>query len=124
MNEQAKAMSDIPNISVVICAYTEARWNDLVEAVASMKNQTLPPREIIIVIDYNPALLNRVRTEIPAVTVVENNEARGLSGARNSGIAVAGGHVIAFMDEDATAAPDWLARLSAGYEDANVFGVG
>ncbi len=112
------------DISVVICAYTEARWKDLVEAVASVGDQTLPPREIIVVIDYNPALFNRVRAEIPGVKVVENTESRGLSGARNSGIAVAAGDIIAFMDEDATAAPDWLARLSAGYADASVYGVG
>lgn len=110
-------------ISVVICAYTEARWDDLGAAVQSVQQQTRPPQEIIVVIDHNPALLERVRANIAGVVVVENREARGLSGARNSGIAAAQGEVIAFLDEDSTAAPDWLARLIAGYTD-RVIGVG
>jgi glycosyltransferase involved in cell wall biosynthesis len=114
-------MSDI---SVVICAYTESRWNELVDAVASMRSQTLSPLEIIVVIDHNPALFERARAAFPDVIVIENKEKRGLSGARNSGIAVVQGDKIAFMDEDATAAPDWLAQLEAGYQDPAVLGVG
>ncbi len=112
------------DISVVICAYTEARWHDLLAAVDSVQRQSAPPREIIIVIDHNPALLERTRTHLAGVVVVKNREQRGLSGARNSGIAVARGDVIAFMDEDAVAAPDWLARLAASYENPQVLGVG
>jgi glycosyltransferase involved in cell wall biosynthesis len=112
------------DISVIICAYTEARWDDLVTAVESVQGQSVPPGEIIIVIDHNPGLLERVRAHIPGVVVVENRESRGLSGARNSGIAVAQGEVIAFLDEDAVAAPDWLEQLSAGYKDPLVLGVG
>ncbi len=112
------------DISVVICAYTEKRWDDLCAAVESMQKQTLPPREIIIVIDYNPALLERVKTHLSGVIVTENKEQKGLSGARNSGIAMAQGEIIAFMDEDAMAAPDWLEKLSRGYEDSHTLGVG
>jgi glycosyltransferase involved in cell wall biosynthesis len=55
---------------------------------------------------------------------VENQEAPGLSGARNSGLAVAQGSIIAFLDDDAVAAPDWLARLRQGYDDPQAIGVG
>ncbi len=113
----------MPSISVIICAYTDARWDELVASVQSVQQQSLSPQEIIVVIDHNPALLERVRGQISGVTAVENTEPRGLSGARNSGIAAARGDVIAFMDEDSTADPDWLARLSAGYTD-QVIGVG
>ena len=77
------------DVSVVICAYTEARWQDLLAAVDSVQRQSAPPREIIIVIDHNPALLERTRTHLAGVVVVKNREQRGLSGARNSGIAAA-----------------------------------
>jgi glucosyl-dolichyl phosphate glucuronosyltransferase len=118
-------MLDAPeDISVIICAYTEERWDDLVGAVESVRRQSLPPREIIVVVDHNPSLLERVRTEIPGVVAIENREARGLSGARNSGILAAAGGLLAFLDEDALAAPDWLERLSAGYADPQVLGVG
>ena len=111
-------------LSVILCAYTEERWNDLVEAVASIKNQYQPPGEIILVIDHNPALLEQARMKIPGVIVIENAGPKGLSGARNSGIIAAKGQIIAFMDEDALAAPDWLSCLSNSYRDSSVIGVG
>ena len=96
-------MSDIRDISVVICAYTHDRWDDLVSAVASMHSQTLQPREVIVVIDHNPELFARAGSALDGVVVIENHERKGLSGARNSGIARAQGQIIAFMDEDAVA---------------------
>ncbi|MBV9790510.1 MAG: glycosyltransferase family 2 protein [Chloroflexi bacterium] len=110
--------------SVILCAYTEARWHDLVAAVASVQRQTLPPGEIIVVVDHNPRLLERARAEWPDLTVIENSGAQGLSGARNSGVAMAQGALIVFLDDDAAAAPDWLERLSACYADPSVVGVG
>ncbi len=63
------------DISVIICAYTEDRWNALIEAVGSVQHQTLPPSEIIVAIDHNPGLLKRVQEQVPGVVVVENTEA-------------------------------------------------
>ena len=118
-------MSDsVSTISVVICAYTEERWPQLVKAIASVRNQTLLPREIILVVDHNPRLLARAKGQLRDVIVIENRQARGLYGARNSGIAVARGEIVAFIDEDATAAPDWLAWLNCYYGDPQVLGVG
>ena len=112
------------DVSVIICAYTEARWFDLIAAVKSLYRQNVPEREIIVVVDYNLHLFERVRTELPGIVVVENSESHGLSGARNSGIAVAKSSLIAFLDDDATAEPDWLERFSRFFEDSQVLGVG
>ncbi len=118
-------MNKVTNkISVIICAYTEDRWPDLVEAVESVLAQTLPPEEIILVIDHNPTLFERVQSRFPVVTAVQNSEAPGLSGARNSGIAAARGEVTAFLDDDAVAAPDWLEKLAAAYHQSGVIAVG
>jgi len=117
-------MIDIHDISVVICAYTLNRWDDLVSAVESMRSQTLQPHEVIVVIDHNPELFARAGNALDGVVVVENHESKGLSGARNSGIARARGHIVAFMDEDAVAEPQWLERLSADYADERVVGIG
>lgn len=112
------------DISVVICAYTEERWHDLVAAVLSIQQQSAPPYEIIVVIDHNPRLLERVQAHIPDVIVAENHEPRGLSGARNSGIALARSRLIAFLDDDAIAEPDWLLLLSRCCTDPQVLGAG
>ena len=42
-------------ISVVICAHTEQRWNETLAAVGSVREQSLPSNEIIVVVDHNPS---------------------------------------------------------------------
>ena len=113
-----------PDVSVVICAVSEARYDCLIAAVASVQRQSVPAREIIMVIDHNPPLLERALRQFPEVCVMENHEAPGLGGARNSGLAAAQGAVVAFLDDDAVATPVWLEQLSAGYEDPDIVGVG
>lgn len=113
-----------PTVSVIVCAYTDARWTELIAAVESVQHQTMPPHEIIVVVDYNPDLLRRAQAQFAGVSVVANSGARGLSGARNSGVALAQGDVLAFLDDDAIAASDWLDVLCADYDDPTVIGVG
>jgi len=115
---------DTHELSVIICTYTEARWDDLVDAVSSALRQRQPPREVVVVVDHNPALFTRVRRDLRDVVAIENVEERGLSGGRNSGVRVARGDVVAFLDDDAVAAPDWSEMLLQHYSDARVYGVG
>jgi glucosyl-dolichyl phosphate glucuronosyltransferase len=112
------------DISVVICAYTEKRWDELSAAVQSLQGQSLLPHEVILVIDHNPTLLERARARFSNIVILESQEVHGLAGARNTGIERASGQIIAFLDDDAVAAPNWLELLRASYEDLNVVGVG
>ena len=116
--------TDIPQVSVVICTYTESRWHDLVDAVESCREQGDPPGEVIVVVDHNPGLLATVRSQLRDVVAVENTQERGLSGARNSGIAVARHGIVAFLDDDAIAGADWLHWLRLPYGSPEVLGVG
>lgn len=117
------AAPPVPSASVVLCAYTLNRWDDICAAVESLRRQTCPPGEVILVSDHNPALLDRARAELPGVTVLANAESRGLSGARNTGVAAATGEVVAFLDDDASADPGWLERLLEPYATPGVIGV-
>ncbi|MDX6426583.1 MAG: glucosyl-dolichyl phosphate glucuronosyltransferase, partial [Gaiellaceae bacterium] len=112
------------SFSVVICAYSDDRWLDLERAVASVETQTRPALETVVVVDHNPGLLARARAELAGVHSVPNSGERGLSGARNSGVAAARGDIVAFLDDDAAAADEWLERLAACYADEEVIGVG
>jgi GT2 family glycosyltransferase len=111
-------------ISVIVCAYTEARWDALRAAVDSLAHQTLEPEEVVLVVDHNPALLERIRRELPGVRAEANRSRRGLSGARNTGVTVASRPIVAFLDDDALPARDWLASLVAPYDDLEVIGTG
>ncbi|MFF4889391.1 glycosyltransferase [Micromonospora chersina] len=113
-----------PAVSVVICVYTERRWHQIVRAVGSALAQEVPPAQVVVVVDHNPALLERVRATFPELTVVPSAGPRGLSAARNTGLARATGEIVAFLDDDAAAEPDWLARLLPHYRDERVLAVG
>jgi GT2 family glycosyltransferase len=111
--------------SVVICTYSQDRKPSLIRAVASARNQLLRPREIIVVVDQNEDLAFTLPMSLPSdVTLVFNKGPSGLSGARNTGVQHSRGEVVAFLDDDAWAEPDWLASLTAGFRQAGVFGVG
>jgi glucosyl-dolichyl phosphate glucuronosyltransferase len=109
---------------VIICAYTEKRWEQTLAAVESVRRQSRECLEIIVVVDHNRALRDRLAGALPDVILLENAEAQGLSGGRNTGIAIARGDVIAFLDDDAIAEPDWLKFLADCYQDPAVAGVG
>lgn len=116
--------ADSPTVSVVICCYADERFWNVLAAVESVHRQTSPPAEVAVVVDHNPALLERIKAATADVLTVCNDQPKGLSGARNSGIAATRGDVVAFLDDDADAEPNWLERLLAPYADPRVAGVG
>jgi glycosyltransferase involved in cell wall biosynthesis len=94
----SKMLEAAQNISAVIYAYTEERWHELIAAVESIQRQSIPSDEIIVVIDHNTKLFERVTAHVPGIAVIESSEPKGLSGARNTGIAQSQGVLIAFKD--------------------------
>ncbi|MFJ6835015.1 glycosyltransferase family 2 protein [Streptomyces sp. NPDC091209] len=115
------------DISVVICVYTEDRWEDILAAVSSVRAQSLPALETLLVVDHNAVLLERLSgeyKETDGVRVLANAGPRGLSAGRNTGIAASRAAVIAFLDDDAVAERDWLLHFAEGYTDPRVMAVG
>ncbi|MET0967180.1 MAG: glycosyltransferase family 2 protein [Nakamurella sp.] len=117
------------DISVVICGYTMERWADICAAVDSAIGQRPAPREVLFVVDYNEelrlaALARFVGPFYAAVSVVANEEEKGLSGARNTGVRLATSEVVAFLDDDAAAEDGWIEAMVGHYLDPSVFGVG
>jgi glucosyl-dolichyl phosphate glucuronosyltransferase len=112
------------DVSVIICAYTDRRWDDLQAAVSSVQCQSVVAHEVLVVIDHNPGLYQKASAAFDGVIVIENTQPQGLSGARNTGIAHATGTYIAFLDDDAVAEPLWLASLLATFKDEMVMGAG
>ncbi len=98
----------VPSVDVVICAYTEQRWDDLSTAIESCRRQTHRPARMIVVVDHNERLLARARESFDDAVVVPNRDRKGLSGARNTGVEEVTSDFVAFLDDDAAAAPTWL----------------
>jgi GT2 family glycosyltransferase len=112
------------DVAVVVCTYDEERWSNLIDALRSLEEQSVAPREVIVVVDHNPSVLTRARNELKNAAVIDNTEERGLGGARNAGVKAARASVVAFLDDDAVASRDWVALLVEGYRDPLVAGVG
>jgi GT2 family glycosyltransferase len=108
---------------VIVCAYTMRRWDDVRAAVESVRAQPEAP-EVVLVIDHSDELLSAARRRWPDLHVIPNASERGLSGARNTGVAAASGDIVAFLDDDARAEDAWLAPLLAPFTDDDVVGVG
>lgn len=108
--------------SVVICVYTEERWEDIRQAVESVERQRRKAHELILVVDHNPELHLKLKREYQRAVVVENTHERGLSGGKNTGAAVATGDIVAYLDDDAVADPGWLEALEEGFQDTEVTG--
>jgi GT2 family glycosyltransferase/uncharacterized membrane protein len=114
----------VASLSVVVCAYTTERWSDLQRAVASIRAQTRPVQQILVVVDHHAELLRLCRDVLDGVAVLENTGPPGLSSGRNTGAAAATGEVVAFLDDDARADPTWADRLLSAYDEPHVMGVG
>jgi glycosyltransferase involved in cell wall biosynthesis len=111
-------------MSVVVATCTLSRWENLLQALDSLKCQAAPPSEVIVVVDHNSELFGRARSQLVGARVVENSGQSGLAGARNTGFMAASAEIVAFIDDDAEALPDWLERLLPAYLDERVIGVG
>ncbi|HEX8628136.1 MAG TPA: glycosyltransferase family 2 protein [Catenuloplanes sp.] len=112
------------DVSIVIPCHSERGWDTLVGAVASALAQQPPPAEVVVVVDHNPELYYRARRDLSGVTVLENRFEQGASGNRNTGAWHTTTPLVAFLDGDITAGPQWLAQLTAPFDDLSVVGTG
>ena len=114
-------------LSVVICTYSSKMLDAFREASDSILNQTYDDIELIVVVDGNDALYDRIVAaygDTEAVTVHLNEENVGLSASRNNALAHVTGDVVAFVDDDAVAERDWAETLVGTYKKQDVEAVG
>src|SRR5436190_1056152 len=110
-----------PSASVVVCSYNDAPT--LRDCLDGLAEQTYLDYEVIVVDDGSTDGTGAIARDYD-VRVIET-ENHGLSRARNTGLDAATGDIVAFVDGDARADPDWLSFLAArfaGSEDAAVGG--
>jgi O-antigen biosynthesis protein len=111
---------DWPCVSVVCCAYNAAVT--LGETLASLSRLTYPNYEVIVIDDGSRDATASLAERYPCRLIrVENG---GLSCARNLGIQAATGEIVAFIDADAAADPDWLYFLVTQMEAQGAVGCG
>ena len=93
------------SISVILPFYN--RSQTIRRALSSIYQQTLQPLEVIAIDDAsNDGGSDIVEREFPEVRLLQHDENRGVSAARNTGIQCASGDWLAFLDSD----DEWLPK--------------
>src|SRR5262245_65343477 len=118
--------NDMDSVSVVVPTYQ--RPERLRACLDGLREQARPADDVVVVVhgsDDASAAHVRQRAglwpELRSVTVRRH----GLVAALNGGLAAARGAIVAFVDDDAVPAADWLSRLEATYaRDERIAAVG
>lgn len=104
---------------------TRNRADEVCGAVDSLLAQTFAPREILVVDNgSSDATLPLLRRRYGPKLRLLRERRRGVSYARNLAVGHARGEIIAFLDDDARAARDWIERMLACFEETGAIGVG
>lgn len=112
-------------ISIIICTYQTHRYPDFVEAINSILAQNYEDTELIVVVDGNAELYAKIKSEHKSIDeIILNEKNLGLSESRNRGIKEANGDVVAFFDDDAVAAENWLEEIARMYSDEGAIAAG
>ncbi len=109
-----------PRISVVICTYNGART--LRECLNGVLALAYPDFEVIVVNDGSTDRTEEIARAFPVRLLTAEN--RGLSHARNAGVAASSGELVAFIDDDAYPDRDWLSYLVETFEDDGLAAAG
>ena len=106
--------SSSPLLTIAVCTYRRFDW--LGKCLDSLRRQTLPAEQLrILVVDNSlqPRESTTFRDALPPAKNLEYiiTEKAGLSYARNLALGKCSTPYIAYLDDDAIAAPDWAERI-------------
>jgi GT2 family glycosyltransferase len=109
-----------PKVSVVVCSCNGDRTID--QTLTALEQLDYPNYEIIVIDDGSTDQTSAIASR-PKVRLIrtENN---GLSAARNLGMNVATGEIVAYIDDDAYPDPDWLTYLASSFLRTQHVGIG
>lgn len=120
---QFPAAASLPSVSVIVPAYGRpAATRACVESLLALDYPS-DRLEVIVIDDASVPPLAPALAGLP-VRLIRQEQNSGQSVARNRAATMAQGEVLAFIDNDCVAAPDWLRRLVTALDELRVALVG
>lgn len=102
------------DLSIVITNYDKPKeWVD--EAVESVKAQTIPPKEIILVDDRSKEPI--IHLDCISIVLPKNE---GVAHARDVGVRQSTGRLLVFLDGDDKLSPDFIERCGEQIDKADI----
>jgi len=99
-----------PEVSVIVASHRSA--GTIRRCLESLENQeTAASFEVIVVDSGDDAASDIIREEFPNVILITQPIRSFPGSARNTGIARSRGEILAFIDSDCLAAPDWMEAI-------------
>jgi len=119
--DELPVLDEYPKVSVVVCAYNaESTMNACLDSLQRLR---YPAYEMIVVNDGSRDRTGEIAEQYEGVQVIHQVN-KGLSAARNVGIANSRGDIVAFTDSDCVVDPDWLYYLVATFLSSGLPAVG
>jgi GT2 family glycosyltransferase len=112
-------MTPLPPVEVIVCTYNRAA--SLKQCLESLRGQDYPSFSVLVV--NGPSSDDTVQVAAGFGARVVSQQGRGIANARNLGVRAATADVIAFIDDDCTAQPDWLRLLVLKMQETDAAGV-
>ncbi len=116
------SLKEWPKISVVVALHNAG---DTIDACLDSLLRVSYPHslyEVIVVNDGSTDNSQEIIDRYPFRSIVTENQ--GVSSARNEGFRAATGDIVAYIDSDAEAEPDWLAYLARTFLEGDYAAVG
>lgn len=118
-------MPEAPSLSVDVVVATFNRPDNVRICLQHLARQSHTPDEIVVVDSSPHRLTADVVADFPGVRYIRNDAGPGtLATSRAIGVAETRSDIVAFIDDDAYAEPDWLENILARYADPSVGAVG
>jgi glycosyltransferase involved in cell wall biosynthesis len=115
------ALKRYPRVSVVVCSYNGSKTLD--GCLRSLEKLDYPDYEVILVDDGSTDSVPQIAARYPYIRYHAQPN-RGLSSARNTGLELATGEIVAYTDDDCFADEDWLHFLVGTLLDHDASAVG
>jgi GT2 family glycosyltransferase len=114
-------------LSVIVASYRRCEQLELcLEDLCAQKKER--PFEVVVVLqDYPAGAVDRLRRQFGDrvhLQIAEFPAGLGTSRARNTGLAMAQGEIVAFLDDDVRLPAHWVNEMIVFYDDPSLGGVG
>ena len=102
------------SVSIYIPAYNAEKT--IRNSLESIKNQTIPFDEIIVIDDNSTDFTKNIVKEFNNVNIISNSVNKGLGYNRNLGVKTSSHQIVTSIDADVVLEKDWLEIMIKNFE--------